>query len=139
VEHIYEASDFNEVGQCTGEALLNYFSRVLVFLVRDGRLEVTGRAGMSGLAANVELDRLTAVASHLATRSIAYGPAGADPRAAELARCFGFAPAPTSLIAPIADSLLVYADNGDAAELYEDLHDVELLFKEAETALGLLA
>ena len=65
-----------------------------------------------------------------------------DPRGSEIVTAFGLSPAPTTLIAPIADPqdvrLLAYADNGEIKDLYDDLHDVELLFKEAETALGLL-
>jgi len=36
-------------------------------------------------------------------------------------------------------SLVVFAYNGDTWDLYEDLHDVEMLFKEAETGLGMFS
>ena len=48
----------------------------------------------------------------------------------------------TYLIAPVVGHqqprLIIYADNGPDPELYEDLHDVEMLLKESETALNIL-
>ena len=34
--------------------------------------------------------------------------------------------------------LVVLADNSEASDLYDDLHDIELLCKEAETGLAML-
>jgi hypothetical protein len=139
VEKIYDVHNPAQVGQYTARALLNYFSRLLVLRVEQDRLEVIGFGGIDTPPASTDFAHVPAVATQLHERTIAYGQSADDPRAGELAAAFGLGPAPTSLIAPIADILVVYADNGAIAELYDDLHDVELLFKEAETALGMLS
>jgi hypothetical protein len=142
VEKVYEGSTIEEIGARVGNALLNYFSCVLVLDPAGGSLTVIGFSGETQIPGEVSLDAVPAVAAGLSARTIAYGMANADTRNSELWLAFGLPPSATSLIAPIAGSpnveLLVYADNGAARDLYDDLHDVELLFKEAETALRLL-
>jgi hypothetical protein len=142
VEQIYRATTVDDVGRCVGRALLSYFSRVVISLQDDRQLRIIGFGGVPAPPAHVALTGLPSTAAALEHRSIAYGLADTDGRSAELTSAFNLTPAPTSLIAPVAGvstvRFLIYADNAEVAELYEDLHDVELLFKEAETALRIL-
>jgi len=143
VENIYQAANPHEVGVLMGQALLNYFSKVLILDVNSDCLEVCGFGGMATPPpASIPLTHVPKIAATLNKRAIAYGPAESDNRTTEFYSQFKLPAAATSLIAPVVDGgkveLLVYADNGAVAELYEDLHDVELLFKEAETALPII-
>lgn len=142
VEFIYESSSIEELGRTVGRALLNYFTRVLVLRIQGTEVAPVGFAGVEPPGNAKTLDALPAVAGAMTQRNIAYGPAGNDMRAAEIAGAFGIQPGATSLIAPVGAAngvcLLAFADNGSTTDLYEDLHDVELLFKEAETALGMM-
>ena len=142
VEQVYAVETTDEVAGFVGRALLNYFSRILVMRAVGDRLAVLGFGGVGEPPATVAQMALPHVAAELSRRSIAYGHAEADPRCVEIWTAFGLSPSPTSLITSIAGldgiRLIIYCDNGDLDELYEDLHDVQLLFKEAETALGLL-
>ena len=142
VEQIYQVESVPEIGRCVGRALLSYFSRVVIVAHEDRRLTVVGFGGVAAPPQHVGLEALPVTVAALEQRSIAYGDANTDRRSAELRKAFHLTNAPTSLIAPLSDGravrLLVYADNGQVEELYEDLHDVELLLKEAETALRIL-
>jgi hypothetical protein len=145
VEEIYAAPDAEEVGRLVGRALLDYFKRVLVLVVQDRQLEVVGYGGLKPGRAAVALEAVPEVVAGLSERRISYGLARNDPRIAELCDLFDLQEGATALLAPIrwADGeeaeILVWSDNADDPELYDDLHDVELLLKEAETALGMLA
>lgn len=142
VERVYDAKSEDEVGVSVGRALLNYFQRVLILAVGPQGFRVSGHAQLHPTRSQVPLVALPITGRRLTERGVVYGPSAADPRGAEVASVFGFQPGTTSLIAAVgsgeAHRLLVFADNGDATELYEDLHDVELLLKEAETGIGML-
>ncbi|MBI5510170.1 MAG: hypothetical protein HY903_15545 [Deltaproteobacteria bacterium] len=142
VEQLYLATSSVEVGKCVGRALLNYFGRVLILEPVDKRLAVIGFAGVAPPAESALLSALPTTAAAMGLCRITYGAASADPRGDEITRAFGIPPAPTALVAAATDAdvtrFLAYADNGDAADLYDDLHDVEMLLKEAETALRIL-
>ncbi len=142
VEQIYGDTSIETLGRTVGRGLLNYFTRVLILRVQGSEVAAVGYAGIDAPAGAKSLDALPAVSAAMSQRSISYGPAGNDARGTEITGAFGIRRGATSLIAPVGAAsgvcLLAYADNDDAADLYEDLHDVELLFKEAETALGML-
>jgi len=142
VEKLYEAETPGDVGVMVGRALLNYFTRVLV-LESDGRTcRAVGCAGLTLDRAEVLEAALPLTMAKLAERQLTYGRTTTEVRAAELAGIFGFEPGATALVASVGEGvrprLLVLADNGANTDLYEDLHDIELLFKEAETGLGML-
>lgn len=145
VERLYEAKDAVAVGCLVGQALLNYFSRVLVLAFDAERAQAVAAAGFEPAAAYVPLSALARTVATVEAggqRSIVYGLASSDPRATELGRALGMSGAATSLVGTLSCGrrarLVLYADNADRTDLYEELHDVELLFKEAETALELL-
>jgi hypothetical protein len=142
VEQIYDVQQAREVGMLVGRALMNYFSAIIVLEVVGDTVVVLAVAGTSLSRATAPLDLVPRTKAILNDRVIAYGTAGDDPRAAEIVKVFGANGAATSLLAPVLTEggtrFLLYADNGATADLYEDLHDVELLFKEAETALSML-
>lgn len=142
VEKLYEAETPGDVGRMVGRALLNYFNRVLV-LESDGRTcRAVGCAGFGLSRSDVPESALPLTMAKLGERQLAYGRTNTDVRSAELAGVFGFEPGATALVAAVGEGvrprLLVLADNGGSTDLYEDLHDIELLFKEAETGLGML-
>ena len=133
------------MGGLVGEALRNFLSRIVVLVADAQHLRAVGAGGLRVALPMTPLSALPATAATLAgpsARSLVYGAAAADPRAAELGQAFGFGASPTALLATIASGprarLLVYADNGPSADIYEELHDIELLMKEAETALSML-
>ncbi len=142
VEQIYAVKTPEAVATLVGRAVLNYFSRAVILAAQDGALAAMAAGGVKAQA-SVPAAEVPATWQNLGERSIAYGPWSQDPRAAEICAGLGLGQAATALIAPIvspkAVHFLVYADNGAAQDLYEDLHDVELLFKEAETALGMFS
>lgn len=142
VEKLYEAASPGDVGRVVGEALLNYFSRVLV-LESDGRTcRAVGCAGFGLRRGEAPEAALPLTMAKLGERQLAYGFTTTDVRAAELGSVFGLEPGATALVAAVGEGvrprLIVLADNGANTDLYEDLHDIELLFKEAETGLGML-
>lgn len=143
IEQIYECADAATVGAKVTQALLNYFRRAVVLCVGEDTLTVAGYAGLQLQRGQAPRSALPLVAARLQDRSIAYGSAAVDPRAAELTSVLGLEPGATVLLASVGDSaagrLFVFADNGDDTELYDDLHDVEVLLKEAETGLAMLA
>lgn len=134
VEQLYEARSAREVGRCVGCALLNYFARVLVLQ----RGTVIGHSGVMPQYSEVEpltwqlFQQLQAPALH-------YGATREMRRAAALAADLRIGRPPHALLATAPGELLFYGDNDDVTEPYEDLHDLEMLVKEATTALGLLA
>ncbi len=133
IEQLYEARTSSEVARHVGRALLNYFARVLV--LRAG--QVIGHAGVTPQYS--ELKPATArLFDQLAVPALHYGATREMRRAAALAADLRIGRPPHALIATTQGEMLYYADNDDAPEAYEDLHDLELLFKEASTALGLL-
>jgi len=142
VEQVYAVETTDEVAGFVGRALLNYFSRVLILRAVGEHLATLGFAGTGKPPALVTQMSVPHVAMGLSQRNIAYGHAEEDPRCQEIWTACGLSPSPVCLVASIAGRdgirLVVYGDNSDRDELYEDLHDVQLLFKEAETALGLL-
>ena len=142
VERLYEAPSPDEIGRMVGRALLNYFRRVLVITADDQRLCLVGYAGVSPPRREAALSAAPLTVSKLGNRQIAYGLAVLDARAAELGSVFGFEPGVSALIATVGagsrQRLVMLADNDAASDLYDDLHDIELLFKEAETGLGML-
>lgn len=144
VEEIYAAPDTEEVGRLVGRALLDYFKRVMVLVVQERQLEVVGYGGLKPGRAAIAMEAIPEVAAGLGQRHISYGRAADDPRASELCDMFDLEEGVTSLLAPVRwaqdeqAELLVWADNADDPEMYDDLHDVELLLKEAETALGMM-
>lgn len=143
VEKIYESQTAKEMGRWIAAALLNYFSRVLVFFVEHDALHVLAYAGVTPSRCQMATQALQQTASRLGQQGVAYGKAGSDPRTSELAKAFGLGQARTGLITTLgvrqSVPLVITADNAEIEDLYDDLHDVEMLFKEAETALGILA
>jgi len=139
VEKIYEAVAPEGVAERVGQALLNYFSRVIVLLHDGERLRVVGSGGVTLRRVDVPSNATPLLTSRRRERNVAYGLANMDVRAAELTGVFGFAAGATALIAAVnaarPPSILAFADNATNGELYEDLHDIEMLFKEAETGL----
>ena len=142
VEKIYEAETVRSVGRAVGQALMNYFGRVIVFERHDTRLSVIAYAGVTPARSEGALDELPAVNQRVGDRSVAHGLATNDTRASELASYFGFGTSATFLLAPIAPeqshALVAYGDNGEIEDTYDDLHDVEMLVKEADTAIQML-
>ncbi len=142
IEQIYNAPDLDGLAELVGRALLNYFSRALVGLAGGGELRVLGTSGLAPKHAAIPLASLPQLGARLGERAMAYGVAAGEPRAQELAAACGVPVGATALLATVPAGkdrhLLVWGDNADLAELYEDLHDVELLFKEAETGLHML-
>jgi hypothetical protein len=142
VEQIYAATTPDEVGCVIGRAMLNYFERVLVLAVRERQLILLGYGGAAPVRSAVALEAVPEVMRGLTGRAISYGRTSEDPRGPELCDIFGIDDSRTALLASVSYGaavwILAYADNGSRNELYDELHDVELLFKEAETALGML-
>ncbi len=142
VEQLYEAKHIDEVGRMAGRALLNYFQRVFVVLCDGRACRVIGRAGVEPRRLEVPESSLPLTMARLGDRQIAYGLAVLDARNAELGGLFGFDPGAVSLLAAVGAKerprILVLADNYTTSDMYEDLHDIELLFKEAETGLEML-
>ena len=133
VERLYEARSQLEVGRFVGRALLNYFRRVLV--LRGGR--VIGHAGVTPQFSELE-PKTRALLEQLQPQSIHDGETDSIPRAAALAADLRIGRPRLALIAAGAGGLLFYGDNEDDGDAYEDLHDLEMLFKEAQTASDLL-
>lgn len=142
VEKIYEAETVRSVGRAVGQALMNYFSRVVVFERHGDDLKVVAYAGVTPSRSEAGLKELPETSAQARDRVVAHGLSNNDPRATELARYFGLGVAATFLLAAIAPdhthALVAYGDNGDLVETYDDLHDVEMLVKEADTALQML-
>jgi hypothetical protein len=141
VEKIYDTKGADDLGRWVGRALLNYFTNVLIVVHDPPRLRVVGSAGLSIHRIEPPDSALPLVVSRLDERRPFYGLASSDVRAAELAGVFGFEPGATALIVSVGAAparFIIYADNGGSTDLYEDMHDIELLFKEAETGLGML-
>ncbi len=140
VEKIYEAETVRSVGRAVAQALLNYFSRVVVFERRDTAFKVVAYGGVSPTRTDGDLEDLPSLSSQ--TKGLAHGLTTNDPRAGELARYFGLGSAATFLLAPIAPehghALVAYGDNADLDDTYDDLHELEMLVKEADTALHML-
>lgn len=143
VERIYEAETVRSVGRAVGQALMNYFGRVIVFERHDTRLSVIAYAGLTPTRTEGALGDLPAVSEKANDRGVTHGLATNDTRAGELARYFGLGASATFLLAPIAPeqshALVAYGDNGDLEDTYDDLHDVEMLVKEADTAIQMLS
>jgi hypothetical protein len=136
---VYEARSFEDLGGCIGAALLNYFSRVCVLKLDGGGMRlVTAAVGPAPARAFLTREMLPWLADADAPRFF-YGSSPRDPRGRVLCEALGLPPAPMCLLAlpGTADPppLLVYADNGQAGELYEDIRDIQQLLKEADTAL----
>ncbi len=142
VEQIYDQKTPPAIAKVCGRALLNYFSRVAVAVHAGGAYRLVGCAGTAVRRVDVPEGALPLVKKRLDERNISYGPASLDVRAAELCGVFGITPGATAMIASVGvalpERLVLFADNGDSRELYEELHDIEMLCKEAETALGML-
>ncbi|MEZ4271332.1 MAG: hypothetical protein R3C68_07840 [Myxococcota bacterium] len=140
--HIYDTPDRNQVGRLVGSALLNYFQRLMVFSVQANRLDLIGHAGQEPDRPAIALDAMPVFRDRLSEPGMRYGPLAADTRLVEFCDMFGFDEPKGGLVATIetfeGPCLAVYADNGAAGDLYEDMHDVELLLKEAQTALMML-
>lgn len=130
VERVYEARSESQIGRCVGRALLNYFSRVLVLRVHGRDAQVVGHSGVMPQFSSLTLPG--------EIRRLAYGSLDEVVGAAELARELRIGRAATALLATVGRSLLLYGDNEALEDRYEELHDVEMLLKEADTALGLL-
>jgi hypothetical protein len=144
IERIYEAPTVELIGRLVGSALLTYFERVLVLSATAAarRWDVVGYAGLTPSRSAVAAEALTEIGKRRGNASMTYGPADADSRPSELCDLFGVEEGRTALIAPVdahgESRLVLFADNGKRPELYEDLHDIEVLLKEAETAVGML-
>ncbi len=142
VEKIYEAETVRSVGRAVAQALLNYFARVVVFERLGTNFKVVAYGGVTPSRTDGALEDLPQVTAHAKAKGLAHGLSNNDPRASELARYFGLGSAATFLLAPIASehshALVAYGDNGDLNETYDDLHELEMLVKEADTALHLL-
>jgi hypothetical protein len=142
VERIYEAETVRSVGRAVAQALLNYFARVVVFERLNTNFKVVAYGGVTPSRTDGALEDLPQVTATAKDKGLAHGLATNDPRATELARYFGLGRATTFLLAPIAPdhshALVAYGDNGDLEETYDDLHELEMLVKEADTALHLL-
>ena len=63
VEKIYEAETVRSVGRAVAQALLNYFSRVVVFEGRDTAFKVVAYAGMSPTRTDGDLEDLPSMSS----------------------------------------------------------------------------
>lgn len=141
VEKIYEASSVDAIGSMVGRALLNYFCNTIVFAVTGQLLRIGALGGLRPARMSAPLVALPQTRARIAQRGPVYGKT-LDPRADELRMAFGFAPTPAALLLNLHRQgqpvLLVYADNGTSTDIYEDLHDIEMLCKEADTSLGLL-
>jgi hypothetical protein len=143
VEQIYAATSPAGIARLCGQALLNYFTRVAVAVHMAGAYRLVACAGTAPRRIDVPETALPLLTRRMGERNISYGPAGLDVRAAEVCGVFGLEGGATSLLVAVGamtgpERLFLYADNGDSRELYEDLHDIELLCKEAETAMGML-
>lgn len=131
VEQVYEARTPGQIGRCVGRALLNYFSRVLVFRRGERTLgQLVGHSGVTPQFSTVTLESPSA--------PVSYGRLDEVPGAEALARELRIGRAASAMIATVGTALVFYADNEAMEERYEELHDLEMLFKEADTALGLL-
>jgi len=142
VEKLYEAKDSAQVAHLVGQALKNFFPRLLVCEAMRPFLVARAVSGFFLRSQSVPLAALPKTAASLLQRSVTYGPTRDDPRSPELESTFGISHAAMCLIAVVTTSahgrLLFYADHGSSNDRYDDLHDVEMLFKEAETALEIL-
>lgn len=142
IEAMYEATDVPAVVAQVGAALLDHFRRVAVLNQVQTDMVVAAWGGVKPSQSRISLAALPQVLAGWGRRSLAYGRAEDDPRAPELAGALGWTPPRTALIAPVNTEaqlgIVFYADNASDPELYEDLHDIEMLFKEAETALAML-
>ncbi len=141
MEQLHEVDAPARVGRLVGQALLNYFSRVLILTFDSRRYRVIGCAGASPNRVEVPADAMPLVTKRLGAAGLSYGLATMDVRAAELAGVLGIESGETALIASLGTApaqLVLLADNATSSELYEDLHDVDMLYKEAEVALRLL-
>ncbi len=138
VEKLYESQNAAEVAVQMGAAFLNYFSRVMVF-TRDGfELITEGHTGLRRPAERITLK----TEINEATQAILYGRAIEAPAAAALGAQINFGGAATVLMVVIgsgSQAVVVYGDNEGQTELYEELHDIEMVVKEAQTALAMLS
>lgn len=138
VEKVYEARSVVEIGRCLGRALLNYFSRVVVLQAGDRSLRVVGHAGVTPQFSMVPLADIDRVFAPPLAARLLYGELSEITGAEGLAGALRIGRAGAAFIATVGQQLLLYADNDDAPERYEELHDLEMVCKEGETAIGLL-
>lgn len=140
---IYEAGTIEAIGQCIGQALLNYFARVAVLRLESDQVRLVSYAGCVPARTLVALMAMPAVRGSLTGARFTYGSAAADARSRELTEAVGIEAAATALIFTLSlqskPLLIVHADNGAVSELYDDIHDIEMLLKEADSAVGLLS
>lgn len=139
---IYEAKTVDSVGQCIGGALLNYFTRVLVFRVDGATLRLCASAGGSPARQILPLSELPELRAVSQKGPFYYGRTAAEPAASLIPTTLGMLASPNALLAFVgptqAPALFVYADNGPADDLYDDMHHIELLLRDAAGALGML-
>jgi hypothetical protein len=142
IAHIYELPSIEAVGGCIGSALLNYFVRVLVYRREGQHVHLCSFAGAEWVQPTLSLAAIPHVLNTWENQRFVYGSTKGDPRGLEICTAAGIRPAPTALIAIPGEAkppdLLVYADNGESMDLYEDTKDISLLLKESDTALSLL-
>jgi hypothetical protein len=139
---IYEAQTVEEIGQCLGQALLKNFGRVVVLKIDGEAAKLSSYAGSAPSRTLLALTAMPTVRRGLAGPRFVYGSSTGDLRSRELSEGLGIEPGATSLIFLLSMQskicLMVQADNGPATELYDDIHDIEMLLKEADSAVGLL-
>jgi hypothetical protein len=148
VERLYSAANLDEVGRIVAQCLLSFFSRVAVFrheadnlhlVVADGferRIDKLPRIPLMEFPSLMQLCR---------DGKNHYGhPLGENAnRLDELMDILKVRRPASYLIVPHFThthglTFVTYADNEDLAELYDDLHDIELLFKDTQTAVDVL-
>jgi hypothetical protein len=142
IEKLYEKQSVNDVGRAAGQGLGQFFSRVAVGRFSASGLHLLGYRGFSPAQVSMPLDSIPSISGAAGNRAFAYGTPADDRRIGEIICALGVEEAPVGLIAMVGgDSgapLFFYGDNGEDPRIYDDLHDIELLLKEVETALGML-
>ena len=142
IEKLYEAQTINNIGRRAGQGLGQFFSRIAVARLSSSTFFLIGYGGWQPQKIALPLRSIPAVQSSASTPSLIYGAPQDDHRVTEIIQLFNAA-APLAALIVVVDTLrgaplIFYGDNGADPRIYDDLHILELLFKEVETALGML-
>ena len=142
VSRLFDSRNINEVIVIAGEILGAWFRRVLV-----GRLTAQGAL----VVAHCGFDLCAVEASGAAVptlrdtglgRSLSYGSPADDRRVIEIVEIFLPSPSEMALLGTLGERagvpMFFYGDNDHFPPVYDDLHEVEILFKEVETTLEML-
>lgn len=141
-QRLFDGETVNQIMSIAGEALGEFFRRVLVGWVSEEGVSVVGHRGFDLRAVAAPLHGFPALARTAVNRSLSYGAPGDDRRALEVVEQFLPRAPKMALVGTLGAGagmpVVLYGDNDQSPPIYDDLHEVEMLFKEVETALLML-